>query len=451
MLSLKGFLLFVIVATGFVVPVCIGQTDKVLSGRDLLKAVRGENTPSVSTLLDRYTQALDSTESFIEFYETVSEYSHYIPGRLPRMTGAKVYGRGENRSDGHRIYSQQYRWGDVNATLRNLPKDTPLYDLRVNDGKILYNHSRSVGDARSSGYVSRHDKGPEKAVFIRSANASILGFFGTDERLDSVLRQAHQIAVRPKTETIGGSECYVIDARTKYGKYSIWLDPEHGYHPVKVNAKATEGDEHFGKGVFSKGQVKLEYLKNVRFEEIDGIWVPMEADRGSHNIGDPESFTKDDTHFKRTKIVLNPDHDKLGSFDDPLENPAQDPELVNGTRMDLVPGIRHTWQDGKVVDAQGREVDLKLLKPQEPVSLLGKQVPVFEQFGSKLNSAEVEGKKILVCFWDMNQRPSRRCLQELAKRAEELKGKGVAVVCVQASEVATDTLNDWFKKNVSVH
>jgi len=45
--------------------------------------VRGENTPSVSTLLDRYTQALDSTESFIEFYETVSEYSHYIPGRLP--------------------------------------------------------------------------------------------------------------------------------------------------------------------------------------------------------------------------------------------------------------------------------------------------------------------------------------------------------------------------------
>jgi len=210
MLSLKGFLLFVIIAAGFVVPVCIGQTDKVLSGRDLLKAVRGEDMPSVSTLLDRYTQALDSTESFIGSYELVHEYSHYIPGRLPMLTGAKAYERGQNRSDGQRIYSQAYRWGDVNAKLRNLPKGTPLYNLRVNDGKILYNHSRSVGHARSSGYVSRHDKGPEKAVFIRSANASILGFFGTDERLDSVLRQAHQIAVRPKTETIGGSECYVI-------------------------------------------------------------------------------------------------------------------------------------------------------------------------------------------------------------------------------------------------
>jgi len=138
-------------------------------------------------------------------------------------------------------------------------------------------------------------------------------------------------------------------------------------HPVKVNAKATEGDEHFGKGVFSKGQVKLEYLKNVRFEEIDGIWVPMEADRGSHNIGDPESFTKDDTHFKRTKIVLNPDHDKLGSFADPLlEDPNNDPELRNGTRVRLNRRTtRYFWQDGQVVDKDGREVDVdKLIKAE---------------------------------------------------------------------------------------
>jgi len=225
------------------------------------------------------------------------------------------------------------------------------------------------------------------------------------------------------------------------------LDPEHGYHPVKVNAKATEGDEYSYKKVFSKGQVKLEYLKNVRFEKIDGIWVPMEADRGIHNTVEPESFVKDDTHFKRTKVVLNPDHDKLGSFDDPLENPAQDPELVNGTRMDLVPGIRHTWQDGKVVDAQGREVDLKLLKPQEPVSLLGKRVPVFEQFGSKLNSAEVEGKKILVCFWDMNQRPSRHMVRQLSKKADNLARKGVVLLGAHVSTAGKEELKDWLEKS----
>lgn len=427
------------------VPLCIGQTNKVLSGRDLLKAMRGEDIPSASTLLDRYTQALDSTESFIGSYELVQESSYYIPGRSPRFTG-KVYGRGQNRSDGQRIYSQAYRWGDVSAKLRNLPKDTPHYNLRVNDGKILYTHARSVGNARSSGYVSRHDKGPEKAVFILSANASILGFFGTDERLDSVLRQAHQIAVRPKTETVGGSECYVIDARTKYGKYSIWLDPEHGYHPVKVNAKATEGDVHSYKRVLSKGQVKLEYLKNVRFEKIDGIWVPMEADRGIHNTVEPESFVKDDTHFKRTKVVLNPDHDKLGSFDDPLENPAQDPELVNGTRMTLVSGMRHTWQDGKVVDAQGREVDLDALKPKEPVSLVGKPLPSLVQFGAKFDSAEVEGKRILVCFWDMNQRPSRNCVQRLNRRAKVLARKGVFVVLVHAARAEKGKLEAWLAK-----
>jgi hypothetical protein len=40
MLSLKGFLLFVIISTGFVVPVCVGRTDKVLSGRELLTVMR---------------------------------------------------------------------------------------------------------------------------------------------------------------------------------------------------------------------------------------------------------------------------------------------------------------------------------------------------------------------------------------------------------------------------
>lgn len=76
-------------------------------------------------------------------------------------------------------------------------------------------------------------------------------------------------------------------------------------------------------------------------------------------------FVKDNYHYKRTKIVLNPDHNKLGSFDDPLENPSNDPELKNGTRvlMNHLP-IYYTWQDGKVVDKTGRVImDSKTKKP----------------------------------------------------------------------------------------
>jgi len=132
-----------------------------------------------------------------------------------------------------------------------------------------------------------------------------------------------------------------------------------------VRQRAKEGDEYYDKGVLSKGHIRTAYLDNVRFEKIDGVWVPMKADRGYDKIyGHPGSFSKGVTHFKRTKIVLNPDHDKLGSFDNPLENPDQDPELVNGTKVRIVGDkARYTWQDGKLIP----DKDKTKPKPKQPL------------------------------------------------------------------------------------
>jgi len=275
-----------------------------------------EKHPTALELLDKYTQALDSTESFIASYESVDKFSYHVLGYTPPLIGAKMFRRGQSQSDGRLKYVREYQWGDFNAQLRNLPKDAPHYNCRVINDKKSYANSRLVNDPRSKGSVSCWE-GTKKEVFSKnSTNSHILGFMGSDERLDAVLRGASQISVRPATETIGGSGCYVIDAHTKYGKYSVWLDPEHGYHPIKMNRRAKEGDEYFNRGVLSKGHIRTAYLDNVRFEKIDGVWIPMEADRGSDDIfGHPKSFSKCDTHFKRTKIVLNPDHDQLGSFD----------------------------------------------------------------------------------------------------------------------------------------
>jgi hypothetical protein len=60
---------------------------------------------------------------------------------------------------------------------------------------------------------------------------------------------------------------------------------------------------------------------------------------------------------------------------------------------------------------------------------------------------QAKGKMILLCFWDMNQRPSRNCLRQLSTRAQELKAKDVEVVAIHASEVDEEALNAWVKKN----
>jgi hypothetical protein len=62
---------------------------------------------------------------------------------------------------------------------------------------------------------------------------------------------------------------------------------------------------------------------------------------------------------------------------------------------------------------------------------------------------------IIVCFFDMNQRPSRNCLRELNVKAQagpersrrELKAKDKIIVAVHASKVERTELDKWIKEN----
>ena len=76
-------------------------------------------------------------------------------------------------------------------------------------------------------------------------------------------------------------------------------------------------------------------------------------------------------------------------------------------------------------------------------SLLGKPLPDLTGIEIDFSPEQHKGKMILVCFWDMNQRPSRYCIRELAKRAEELNEKEVTILAVQTSKVDENKLDRW--------
>lgn len=304
------------------------------------------NHPSVSELVDKYAQALDSTSSFISDYEKTAEGSI----RLGRGSNTvKSFSRGQLRYDNQQVYEYEYRWGDW-ASL-TFTEDKPHYTIGVVNSEMNYQNTKRVGDRHRPGKVIRRPRpqGQNITLHAHFGVSYLAGYIGSDERLDAILRKADRIWVQEKTEKVGDSDCFVIEADTKYGRYTIWLDTEHGFHPAKVLHEAGEGD-YSGRHLMAKGDSAKEYLKNVRFEKVGDVWVPMEADSGSDLRAARGDFNKDNYHYKRTKIVLNPDHNKLGSFDDPLENPSNDPELTNGTRVfkNYLP-IEYTWQDGKLI------------------------------------------------------------------------------------------------------
>jgi hypothetical protein len=79
-------------------------------------------------------------------------------------------------------------------------------------------------------------------------------------------------------------------------------------------------------------------------------------------------------------------------------------------------------------------------------SLLGKVLPETEALNLSVEPNEKKDRPMLVCFCDLNQRPSRHYVEELVKKAEELKGKGVFVALVQTEPMEQKDLDGWVAK-----
>jgi hypothetical protein len=80
-------------------------------------------------------------------------------------------------------------------------------------------------------------------------------------------------------------------------------------------------------------------------------------------------------------------------------------------------------------------------------SLMGTKLPSLSLFTNDTIDPFVRDKVVLICFFDMNQRPSRHYMTQLAKQAERIKDKEVILVAVQASKVEQAKLYEWIEEN----
>jgi protocatechuate 3,4-dioxygenase beta subunit len=108
------------------------------------------------------------------------------------------------------------------------------------------------------------------------------------------------------------------------------------------------------------------------------------------------------------------------------------------------------------VETEGGATDLRIViserpmstryEPKRPPSLVGRPLPELKEVGIDLPLADADEKMLLVCFFDMEQRPSRHCVNQLVKQADQLKNNGVTAVAVQATRMDQEALNQWKDK-----
>ncbi|UCE50331.1 MAG: protein kinase, partial [Phycisphaerales bacterium] len=132
-------------------------------------------------------------------------------------------------------------------------------------------------------------------------------------------------------------------------------------------------------------------------------------------------------------------------------------EKICAGRIRVTASVSGTTRLYGYIETDGGASDIKLVVserpsatryiPKQTPSLVGRPLPDLKDLRIDLSPTDTDNKMVLICFWDMEQRPSRYCMRELTKRAEELKGKGVIVVGVQSSVVNENALNEWLEEN----
>jgi len=85
--------------------------------------------------------------------------------------------------------------------------------------------------------------------------------------------------------------------------------------------------------------------------------------------------------------------------------------------------------------------------PAQAAPLTGSPLPGFADFGIDLTPEQLQGKRVLVCFFDWEQRPSRNSVVQLARQAESLRKKGVALAAVSVAAKDDLALQTWAKEN----
>ncbi|MBN2182383.1 MAG: carboxypeptidase regulatory-like domain-containing protein [Sedimentisphaerales bacterium] len=222
---------------------------------------------------------------------------------------------------------------------------------------------------------------------------------------------------------------YEIKAVPHHPKYSVTADAEgYGQDYVRISTEDAENNRYEVKDIALA-------LANL---SIAGVVVDID----DKPIENARVFCQG-----RGQPNKNIQTDKDGKF--------KIDEVCAGTiRISASKSTGNTYISGDT-SAEGGQTNIRLVLydrssgsvRREPPSLSGKSLPDLSIFEIGPPLTDIENKAILICFWDMQQRPSRNCIMQLSKSLQELKAKDIEIIAVQASKIEQEKLNEWIKEN----
>ncbi|NLZ03575.1 MAG: hypothetical protein GXY19_00185 [Phycisphaerae bacterium] len=177
--------------------------------------------------------------------------------------------------------------------------------------------------------------------------------------IPEVLREATSLRLRDAMESVDGHDTCVLEAATKYGKHSLWLDPDAGFNPRRITVQKEvgdlDGDRRLGtppprlpEGVESAvpriAVVKVEMtVESIEIANISGVFVPVAAEISTREQYEDGQFMESTSVVKRSAIDFTPDFETLRAF--VLDVPDGTPVAYQDARSRM--GVKYEWFEGR--------------------------------------------------------------------------------------------------------
>ena len=389
--------------------------------------------PTAFELLDKYAETQDQFQSFRVKVSTVHRgfSSGLMTGKAWKL---RYFTETVACFDKNRAGSRSCSWGKISQD-DYFKKDKPHYVSELWDGENHFQYTEAHGEPVHL-YIKRGESKYMREGIIKQSYSILSGYYYPfDGRVDRLLRKARNLSVRRTTEKVGRSPCYVIDGVYEKDKYTIWIDPQHGYHIAKAVVERPRSNVQGLQGF--RGEIK-----NVRFKKIDGRWVPVSANLENRFDYDNGHYCTSSYNTKVTEIVFNPDHDALGSFvPDDIKDGTKVPFYIGSPNRPYYPQYIWSREAKFAADKKGR---LVRYEPDKGILPVIKILPKFDMFDLKLEPDETKDKMILLCFVDIKQ-ASQQYAFNLAERASNLVEKDVLVILVDATGSEKKQVDAWAK------
>ncbi len=382
-----------------------------------------------NVLIDRYGVCARRLETIFCEIETTQE------NKDGRMVYSLQYCSDNNRKQWIGRQTRYNQDGTVNESSSSFRTD--IFDDRQAVHLEFYNPSLANRFRLPRARLARRsrDRWLQDYVETPPYGGSLAGHFmgNNGYSILDLLKGATCRRFENKATEVMGYDAWLMEADTPYGAVRAWISPRLDYNCLKWEIAKGSG-QYYRDGQFvNEGWSGTATFDAEKADQVEGRYIVTQA-RLNYRVEGGGKVVADDTyHFSLKNVDLSPDYEALGAFAINL------PEGTEATHEDI-PGRVFQWTRGKFVP----DLDEYL-----PRSLIGKPLPSLEGFAEGVGQDYGIGRRVLVCFWDMQQRSSRNAVQMLAERERELEDKGVVVFLVHAGDVRTDALHEWIaEKNI---